>query len=116
VNALKARIQGEKRKELWLEARIRWKQGDGGKQRDIESFRKGEEYSEGLYRQWVGYIEPREENWREENWRKESWKDYIGPQVRWKGQETPQREQEDSTDRSDAWDGSMDRGDGWGAL
>jgi hypothetical protein len=123
--ALKARIQGEKRKELWLEARKQWEQGDGGfRQRDIESFRKGEEYCEGPYRQWIGYTEPREENWREKNWRKESWEAYTGPQVQqraftgegeafdgpqvhWEGQESPQRGQEDSEGESEAWDGSQ---------
>ena len=74
--ALRARIQVERRKELWLEARKQWEQGDGGYiQRDIRSFRKREEYCEGPCRQWVGYTEPREENWREESWEE----DYIGP-------------------------------------
>ena len=67
--ALRVRIQGEKRKKWWLEARKRWEQGDRGfVQRDIRSFQKGPEYCEGPYRQWVGYIDPREEGWREESW------------------------------------------------
>jgi hypothetical protein len=35
---------------------------------------------EGPYRQWVGYIEPRKENWREESWEE----DYIGLQVQYR--------------------------------
>ena len=65
---MRVRIQGEKRKKWWLEARKRWEQGDRGfVQRDIRSFQKGPEYCEGPYRQWVGYIDPREEGWREES-------------------------------------------------
>ena len=35
---------------------------------------------EGPYRQWAGYLDPREEGWREESWEE----DYIGPQVQYR--------------------------------
>jgi hypothetical protein len=104
---LKTGVQGENRKELWLEARKQWERGLRGcfTPGDIESFQKGEEFCKGLYRQWIGYTDPREgfTDLKESSTRS---------QVYWKGQESLQREREDSIDRSDAWDGSMDRGDG----
>jgi hypothetical protein len=36
--------------------------------------------------------------------------------VHWEGRESPQREREDSIDRSDAWDGLLAGGDGWGGF
>jgi hypothetical protein len=57
--------------------RKQWEEGERGFiNGDIKSFWKGEEYYEGPYWQWVGYTEPREENWRDK-----SWDDYIGLQV-----------------------------------
>jgi hypothetical protein len=58
--ALRARIQGEKRKEQWLDMRKRWEQGEfiQATHGDIMSFQKGPECCEGPYRQWVGYSDP----------------------------------------------------------
>jgi hypothetical protein len=64
--ALRARIREEKRKERWLETREQWARGEltegwGITRAQIESFKRGEEYREGPYRQWGGYTDPREE-------------------------------------------------------
>jgi len=79
--------------------RKRWEQGEftegwGITQAQIESFRKGEEYCEGPYRQWVGYTDPREGS--------------IGNSEAWNG---PQRGVEGSADESESWEGSIDGGE-----
>ena len=65
--ALRARVRQERRKKEWIETRERWKQGKlpGLLPEQVESFRRGEEYCEGPYRQWVGYTDPREEGCEE---------------------------------------------------
>jgi hypothetical protein len=126
--ALQARIQGEKRKEQWLDTRKRWEQGEfiQATQGDIMSFQKGPEYYEGPYRQWVGYSDP----WEVSISASDAWDGLQGEseareglQRGSEGWSSLQREREDSMGESEAWEGSTDGGesftdrqDGWGVL
>ncbi|KAH9203999.1 hypothetical protein DL95DRAFT_398858 [Leptodontidium sp. 2 PMI_412] len=59
--AMRNRLRLEKQKASWLEGRERWLQVDrwfGNWQ--LATFEKGPEYLDGPYRQWEGYMEPRE--------------------------------------------------------
>jgi hypothetical protein len=89
-------MQGEKRKERWLDIRREWEQDE------IQSFQNGPVYSEGPYRQWVGYIELWEENWRDK-----SWDDYTGPQVQYRAFTGESEACDSPQGGSNSWDGPM---------
>ncbi|KAH8775016.1 hypothetical protein F5882DRAFT_164682 [Hyaloscypha sp. PMI_1271] len=122
--ALQGRIREEKLKGHWLKARERWERGEltegwGATREQIESWRKGGEYCEGPYRQWVGYTDPREsstgvgEGLREGSQGEESWEGLTdeegsstGLQDGWGGFPGENEARESSIGGSDAWEGS----------
>ena len=129
--ALQGRIREEKLKGHWLKARERWEQGEltegwGATRRQIESWRKGGEYCEGPYRQWVGYTVPRE-SLREGSQGEEGWEGLTdeegsstGLQDGWGGFPGENEARESSMGRSEAWEGlreeresSIGRSDAW---
>ena len=135
--ALQVRIREEKLKKGWLNARERWIQGEltegwGVTRERIESFRKGEEYCEGPYRQWVGYTDPREsstgvgeslqgeergDTGREESWEgltdeegsstglQDGWGGFPGENEAWEGVTGESTGDKGPTGASEAWEG-----------
>ena len=127
--ALQARIRAEKRKARWLDVREQWEQGElteGWRvtRGDIESFRKGKEYREGLYRQWAGYTDPRESSTgvgegstgpQEESWKglTDGGESFTDPQDGWGGYTASQ---EGPTSVDESWEEVTGVGDGWDSL